>query len=178
MSKTQADQEAAKSLNADLNWFLWVCRGNHDAAEFLLQFFLVCHLWDDLIDKDVPRSDDHINNAFWAAFVEIPRNRYYQRYSADIVPLMAVSIQEWFSANKLEAGDRQDIAYTLRCSIVSLVHQAAEICGGYEWAVEIGEQIRLKTQDERYEDYLVELYAKRGNGNRGRRQPVQRKTGK
>jgi hypothetical protein len=79
--------------------------------------------------------------------------------------LIAVSIQEWFAANKLEIGHpmvsdaRRDIAYTLRCSIVSLIHQAAEICGGYEWALEVGQVIRLRTQNETFEEYLGELNA-------------------
>lgn len=144
-------------LHTDHDWFMWACRGNPDAADFLEMFFLICHVWDDLIDKDVPRTDDHINHAFWLAMIEIPRNKYYQRYQSEIHPVMAVAIQEWFAANKLEAGDRKDIAYTLRCSIVSLVHQAAEICGGYEWAVEIGDAIRLKAQSETLKEYLEDL---------------------
>lgn len=148
-------------LSADRAWFLRICRGNEDAADFLLMFFVVCHLWDDLIDKDKPRTDDHINHAFWIAFVEIPRNRYYKMFREEIQPVMANAIQEWFTANKLEADDRTDIAYTLRCSIVSLVHQAAEICGGYEWAVTVGEEIRRKMQDETYEEYLGNLNAER-----------------
>jgi len=148
-----------QSLTADKKWLLWVCKDDAHAAEFLLEFFLVCHLWDDLIDKDVPRTDDHINSAFWTAFIEIPRNLYYQKHFNAVHPLMANAMQEWFAANKLEAGDRKDIAYTLRCSIVSLIHQAAEICGGYEWSVEIGDKIRLKTQDETFENYLENLDA-------------------
>jgi hypothetical protein len=136
---------------------LRICCGNRDAAEFLGMFFLVCHLWDDLIDKDVKRTDDHINHAFWVAFIDIPRNRYYQEFFSDVHPVMAVAIQEWFAANKLEAGNRKDIAYTLRCSIVSLMHQAAEICGGYEWSLQVGEEIRLRTQNETIDEYLAEL---------------------
>jgi len=144
-------------LHTDHDWFKWACRGNEDAADFLEIFFLTCHVWDDLIDKDVPRTDDHINHAFWLAMIEIPRNKYYQRHQVEIHPVMAVAIQEWFAANKLEAGDRKDIAYTLRCSIVSLVHQAAEICGGYEWSVKVGEAIRLKAQSETLKEYLEDL---------------------
>lgn len=147
------------TLNADRAWFEWVVRGNKDAADFLEMFFLACHLWDDLIDKDVPRTDEHINHAFWIAFVEIPRNRYYRAFQAEIQPVMATAIQEWFAANKLEAANRQDISYTLRCSIVSLIHQAAEIIGGYEWALEVGEAIRLKTQNETIQEYMEKLDA-------------------
>jgi hypothetical protein len=147
------------AFQLDQQWFEYICCGHKDAAEFLSMFFVVCHLWDDLIDKDKPRSDDHINHAFWIAFIDIPRNRYYKQFQSEIQPLMAVSIQEWFTANKLEAGNRRDIAYTLRCSIVSLIHQAAEICGGYEWALKVGEEIRLKTQSHTIQEYVEELDA-------------------
>ncbi len=147
MSDNRADR-------ADEEWLKYICRGDSDAGEFLSLFFMMCHLWDDLIDKDKNRSDDEINRAFWIAVIDIPRNRYYRRFEPEITPLMAVAIQEWFTANKLEAGARKDIAYTLRCSIVSLIHQAAEFCGGYEWALKVGEEIRLKSQSETFDQYL------------------------
>ena len=154
--ESQANKEL---LKIDYEWILKIVCGNKDAADFLVAFFYVCHLWDDLIDKDNPREDDHINHAFWIAFVHIPRNKYYRSFSSEIQPLMANAIQEWFVANKLEATNRRDISYTLRCSIVSLIHQAAEICGGYEWAIEVGEEIRLKTQDETLQEYVEKLNA-------------------
>lgn len=147
------------AFKLDQEWFEYICKGHRDAAQFLHLFFLVCHLWDDLIDKDVIRTDDHINHAFWIAFIDIPRNKYYRDFQSEIQPLMAVSMQEWMIANQLEAGNRRDIAYTLRCSIVSLIHQAAEICGGYEWALQVGEEIRLKTQTQTLDEYSAELDA-------------------
>lgn len=138
----------------DKEWLLFICKDNEDAANFLEQFFFVCHLWDDLIDKDQDRADEHINNAFWMAFIEIPRNPYYRHNFNDIQPIMANAIQEWFVANLLEESHRTDISYTLRCSIVSLIHQAAYLCGGYEWALSVGEEIRLKTQSETIDEYL------------------------
>ena len=146
-----------ETLNADRKWMTYICCGDKDASDFLAIFFSLCHLWDDLIDKDVARTDEDINRAFWMALIEIPRNRYYRRFETEITPLMGVAIQEWFAANKLEAGNRTDIAYTLRCSIVSLIHQAAEYCGGYEWALKVGEEIRLKTQSETIDEYRKEL---------------------
>ena len=157
MKMVRRNEDAAFQL--DQEWFHYICNGHRDAAEFLGMFFTVCHLWDDLIDKDVERSNDHINHAFWIAFIDSPRNKYYRTFHAEIMPLMAVSMQEWFTANQLEAGNRQDIAYTLRCSIVSLIHQAAEICGGYEWALKVGEEIRLKTQNQTLDEYSAELDA-------------------
>jgi len=147
----------AQSLQADMKWLEHICAGDRRAAEFLYQFFALCHLWDDLIDKDVERSEADINQAFFVALIDIPRNAYYQRYCDHILPVMTTAIHEWFAANLLERSQRTDISYTLRCSIVSLVHQAAYLCGGYDWAVEVGEEIRLKTQDETYKQYLGEL---------------------
>ena len=145
------------TLEEDKEGLFYICKGNEPAADFLFKFFAMCHLWDDLIDKDKSRSDADINYAFWTALIEIPRNRYYLEWRHEIQPLMSVAIQEWFIANELEAGTRTDIAYTLRCSIVSLIHQAAEICGGLEWALTVGEEIRLKSQNETYDQYVKEL---------------------
>jgi len=122
-----------------------------------LMFFAACHLWDDLIDKDKDRSDDDINGAFWIILVDIPLNGYYQRNCNLIMPVMQVAILEWLAANKLEKGKRQDISYTLRCSIVSLIHQASLLCGGAEWADEVGEEIRMKTQSETIDQYMEDL---------------------
>lgn len=146
-----------KSLQTDRKWILKICKGQEDAADFLIDFFLICHLWDDLIDKDVDRSEEEINYCFWLAMVDLPMNRYYQHYFTEIHPLIANAIQEWFASNKLEKSQRTDIAYTLRCSIVSLIHQAAYLCGGYKWACEVGEEIRLRTQDETMKEYLENL---------------------
>lgn len=143
----------------DLEWLRHVCCGNESAADFLMLFFWSCHLWDDLIDKDVKRTEEQINKAFWNILVEMPRNRYYRAFQDEIQPLIAVCIQEWLAANKLEGGNRQDIAYTLRCSIVALIHQAAEFCGGYEWACQVGEEIRLRAQHETFDEYVAKLNA-------------------
>jgi hypothetical protein len=153
----EAPRDMKMTDEEDRAWLLYICKGNHAACDFLFMFFAMCHLWDDLIDKDKARTDADINRAFWVALIEMPRNRYYQDFQSEIQPLMAVAIQEWFVANELEAGNRKDIAYTLRCSIVSLIHQAAEICGGYDWAISVGEEIRLKSQSETIDEYMKEL---------------------
>lgn len=145
------------SIQSDYEFFYRITQGNEDAVDFLMSFFYACHLWDDLIDKDKERTDDHINNAFWTFIVTIPRNPWYIRNFHDLHPVIMNAIQEWMTANVLEKEDRQDIAYTLRCSIVSVVHQAALICGGYEWAVEINPEIRRYTQSETFDEYLEAL---------------------
>lgn len=153
------------SIKSDWEFFLKVTKQNGDAAKFLMDFFYACHLWDDLIDKDKPRSDEHINHAFWIFAVELQRNPWYQRHFLDLHPVIMNAIQEWFAANKLEKTGREDIAYTLRCSIVSVVHQTAFLCGGYEWAVTIGDEIRREAQAETYEEYLGDLNAGLGHGD-------------
>jgi len=145
------------SIQTDYEFFDRITRGHRDATDFLMSFFYACHLWDDLIDKDKERTDAHINHAFWLFLVDIPRNPWYIRNFMDIHPVIMNAVQEWLAANELERTDRPDIAYTLRCSIVSVVHQTALLCGGYEWAVEIGPEIRRISQAETYEEYLEAL---------------------
>ena len=54
-------------------WFL----GNQDAINFVNRFFDAVELWDDLIDKDVEITDDHING--------ISQGRFWSRYRNDII---------------------------------------------------------------------------------------------
>lgn len=138
-------------------------QGNLAAVEFCLQFFFVCHLWDDLIDKDVEREDAAINSAFWMAMVEIPSNPFYQRHIHTLQPIIANAIMEWHAANELQSSDLPDmehhrhIAYTLRLSILSVITTCARIVGGYEWALNVTPEIRLYGQRETLNEYIEDL---------------------
>jgi len=46
------------SKEAKLEWF----GGNQDAVNMFNMFVDLAHTWDDLVDKDVEVSEDHINN--------------------------------------------------------------------------------------------------------------------
>jgi hypothetical protein len=129
-------------------------RGDKDAVNFIEQFFYVCHLWDDLVDRDKERSVEEINMAFWVLFVSIPENPFYRMHWAELHPVIVAAINDWHVANTLEAKpEGRDIAYTLRCSIVTIIAHCAYLCGGHDWAREVGPDIRRLGQRETLQEY-------------------------
>jgi hypothetical protein len=51
---------------------------------------------------------------------------------------------QWSAANKLEAkpsGDDLAKSYMLRASLYQLFHACAVLCGGLDWAAEIGPEV-------------------------------------
>ena len=154
------DQRLVEERQLDMDrkiigrWML----GNAAATAFVLQFFYICHLWDDLIDRDKERTPAQINLAFWMALVELPANRFYQDHWAQLHPVMVAAINDWHTANVLamEDGHGLDIAFSLRCSILTVVTHCALLLGGPEWAREVGPQIRLYGQRETLREYKAD----------------------
>lgn len=156
MTTSPDEQLRQREFEIYLRWM----KGDRDAARFIEQFFYLCHLWDDLIDRDVPRSNEQINAAFWVALVSIPENPFYMRHWAELHPVVVASINDWHAANTIEdARKRLDISYTLRCSILTVISHCAYLCGGRDWAHEVGPEIRLMGQRETLEEYKEKLNA-------------------
>jgi hypothetical protein len=150
MTTSHDEETRRKERELYMKW----TRGNKDAANFIEQFFYLCHLWDDLVDGDKKRSVEEINMAFWAALVLIPENPFYRQNWADLQPIIVAAINDWHTANALEeAPEGRDIAYTLRCSIITIISHCAYLCGGYHWLREVGPEIRRIGQRETLQEY-------------------------
>ena len=95
-----------------LEWF----NGDVEAVEFLLLLSDITELWDDLIDKDRPISDERINYVFEHALVTLPLHPFYQKHHQHLRPLFIHAINAWQLANKFAKGTRSEraLAYTLR----------------------------------------------------------------
>ena len=133
-------------------------KGNRFAVQFIIQFIYVCHLWDDLIDKDNPRTDNEISDAFRICLVDLPLNPFYAHNMHLLTPVIINGILEWEDANKLEKGNlhEQHMAYMLRAGLMSQISFCAYICGGKDWAREIGPEIR-NLYEEPLEQFLEEM---------------------
>jgi hypothetical protein len=99
----------------------WV--GDANAAAFLLLFSDMCEVFDDLIDKDKPVTDEDIIRTLFSAMVDIPMNPFFAQYRHQIVPVVITGINAWLDANKLERGSKDDqvLAYVLRDWVIELV---------------------------------------------------------
>lgn len=137
--------------------FNYFFKGNQDAVTLCLDYFTVCHVWDDLIDKDKPVSDRAISMAFKTLIHKIPNNPFYRQYSAELTPVLMNIIMQWDDSNVLDHGDDndKDKAYMLRAGMYNLINHIALICGGYEHAQEVGPEIRRLYGETRQSVYEV-----------------------
>jgi hypothetical protein len=141
---------------------LELMRGNRQATDFIELIVEVLHFWDDLIDRDKVVSDADINDKMFKLLVTLPRNPFYLANFTTLNPVLVNAITNWHVANRMERAEQPDdyqlrIAYILRSSYVDLITQSALIVGGPDWAVNVGEQIRLYAHKETYEGYLDNL---------------------
>ncbi len=116
----------------------------------------ISQVWDDLIDGDAEVSAAEINQAFFAAIVELPANPFYFRHFARLHPLIASAVFDWMASNELEKTGSHDrtLAFVLRDNLSAVVTQCASITGGYAWAQQNAARIRRYFHDETLQDYL------------------------
>lgn len=144
----------------DRTFMLHAFRGNQAAVEYVLMVARVVDVWDNLVDRDVPVSDEAINTAFWLLAVEIPRNAFFQAFANDLLPVTATGILNWLAANKLERSREHraiEIAHVIRYSIADVALLAALLCGGREWAEEVGPELRMRSQRSDLNEYINSL---------------------
>lgn len=133
--------------------------GNADAAKFIADVCFVAHIWDDLIDKDKPVSDDQINQAFMTALVGIPSNAFYQSRYRDLQPLVFSGVLGYITANRMErSGDAHqvEIAHGLRYAVANVGAYVVAATNTKEKADEILPIAWKSWMPERYAEYAKE----------------------
>lgn len=143
-----------------------LCRGNQAALEFCAGIVDIAALYDDLIDKDKPLTDDQIHYLMWTAMVTLPRNAFYRQFFDLLNPLVMNTIQNWKIANVLEKtqAGKEDlpIAFIIRSSYADILRMVAHILGGDAYAMECGIAIRRYVHDEGFESYRAEMSPQEG----------------
>lgn len=137
--------------------------GNRAAASWLMSVVQALHLWDDLVDRDRPVSEEQLDHVFRLMLVEMPRNPFFQAHAANLTPVLVMAIQNWHVANAVERGKPCDVslecAFIVRSSYVDLATMVATICGGDTHGVEIAKKVRALAHSEGFEQYLKNLDA-------------------
>lgn len=146
---TESDQIAF--TQAFDRWF----KGNASAMRFCADVVEVSHVWDDLVDCDKPVSSSRADQAFRKAMLEIPTNDFYRANFTFLHPVMVMVWAQWSAANGMEAhpfhGDLEK-SYMLRASLYQLFHACAVLCGGLDWAAQVGPEI-YRLYGERLETF-------------------------
>lgn len=135
-------------------------QNDRDATEFICKMFSVLHAWDDLVDQDKAVFPEEASQVFWFALVDLPLNPFYQRYFAQLHPVLVNAILNWHAATKMEreGGEKQQqIAFILRGAYIDLLSMAAFLVGGHAWAAQAIPAIRLWAHKETFSEYLTNL---------------------
>jgi hypothetical protein len=137
-----------------------VC-GNKTAFDFISLLFDIFHFYDDVADKDKPLSQDDVCKSLWDTLIILPRNQFYANNFIEFTPLIAIAIQNWGIANKLEAFPQDDfklqIAYIIRSNYLDILIKAATLCGGFEHGMDVAYKARLLWHDETFDGYKENL---------------------
>lgn len=134
-------------------------KGDEAAVNFIVDLFASWHIWDDLIDKDKPVSDEDVNLSFINAYIKLPRNYFYQANFKTLNPLMENAILSWMAANQLEKNkENLELSYALRNNYLSIITACAGIIGGDDWAIEVAIDVQKKmAKNDSFEAYAKEL---------------------
>lgn len=121
-------------------WF----KGNQSAMRFCADVVEISHVWDDLVDADKLVLPKVADSAFRKAMLEIPANDFYRANFAFLHPVMVMVWAQWDTANAMEThpfkGDLEK-AFMLRASLYQLFQACAVLCGGLDWAAQVGPEI-------------------------------------
>lgn len=132
----------------------WV--GDVAAVSFILAFFDMCEVFDDLIDKDKPVTDEDIVRTLFHALVDIPMNPFFASYRNQLVPVIITGINAWLDANRLEKGSENDkvFAYVLRDWYAELVSFVIYLTKGRHYLRAVSMDVRtFFTHHETLEQY-------------------------
>lgn len=115
----------------------WFC-GDEAAVHFAVQFYEVLQQWDDVEDEKKPPQDGLLN---WLAF-EKEYHPFFAAHSDILRPVFKLVHLSWRAANVLDhEPDQIAKSYMLRAAMYQFFHVMAWICGGNDWAEEIGPEI-------------------------------------
>lgn len=130
------------------------------AIQFIVQFGDICELFDDLIDKDKPIRDEHVQRVLWACLTELPLNPWFDKWKTQLIPVIVTGINAWLDANELEQGsaDEQVFSYVLRDWYMELLAYCIYICRGKNYLRSVSMEIRrFFTKHETLDDYRRKL---------------------
>lgn len=149
-----------------LSFFL---KDNKAALKLALDIIYVGHLWDDLLDQDVERDREDINEAFMKAFRSIPNNIFYQTLpliaQQQLNGLIVSAAMQYRDSTQLELGDNNDrfMAFLIRNSVLPIIHYLMLLVGGEDWVDQHGVLFwRTFGLKDQYVEYTAEVDGEEG----------------
>jgi hypothetical protein len=136
------------------NW----CLGDQKAIDFLNCFFDAVELWDDLIDKDVPIEDAHVNRVFTSLMFVLPANPWFVANYTYYQPLIMASINGFHDANEMCKSDKKhlrNLAFHIRNLGIEIHIATAFLIGGFDHMRKVSREIREFYAFETFENWEI-----------------------
>jgi hypothetical protein len=133
--------------------------GNLAAAEVVWTLAEVSHLWDDIVDGDPIRAS-WADDVFLSLLLDLPRNPFYQRHIARLLPAFECAVHSWFASRQLEGSlalEDQVTAHVTRFNFADFVATVAELACGRAYALEHAADIRRMVHQETLAEYRTEI---------------------
>lgn len=110
------------------------CKGNADAFRFCQIFFVWCHVFDDVLDRDKPVAYADAVTANWALISELSSNPFWLKNSARLLPLVSAGASSSISSEEFKL--REDVrdrmaSQVLKSGYLEVYWEVAHICGGW-----------------------------------------------
>lgn len=145
------------SRDDEFSLYRWAAKGDEAAAAFLLALTDAAHVWDDVVDGDVPLDRAALDGAF-RTLVLLPADPFYRAHRERLEPIVLQAAINWQAATAIErAGGALHVAYILRSAYIDLISAVALLTGGAAWAVEVSRTVRTINHTETFDDYLEAL---------------------
>lgn len=135
------------------------CCGDANALAFLSSIMDAVEIWDDLIDKDKPVSDNDLNRVFVNLLFYLPQNPFFDRNKGYLLPVVMTCINAWMDSTDLQKSPvKKDLAaaWYLKQMGVELYGSVAFLMGGFEHMREVSLEARDVLAHEEFEDFLQE----------------------
>lgn len=135
------------------------CNGDAHALMFLSTIMDAVEVWDDLIDKDKPVSDEKLTQTFTNLLFWMPQNQFFEAHKNYLLPIIMTCVNAWLDSNKLAksklARDRQ-AAWWLKQMGVELYGAVAFLMGGFDHMRSVSVEARSVLAHEDFVDYEQE----------------------
>lgn len=135
-------------------------KGDVAAADYLVIIFHVAEIWDDLIDRDKPVTDEQINDLFITLLFDLTGNPFFVQHAGFLRPAMLLGINAWLDSVQYEREGLPELlirAHILRAWYMELVPLVAFLVGGYEHMRAVSSEARAFFQTEKLSQYLEDF---------------------
>lgn len=156
------DSDAWRELR-DRKLHGWVCDEN--AVRWLLDYYDVCELFDDLMDRDKSVTDDRIERALFEALIDMPSNPFFRAHVVTLVPVVHAGVNAWLDSVDMEraATDESDealrLAYVMRAAYMCVTQTVIELTRGRDVMRALSREVVAFFGTETFAEYATKILA-------------------